>query len=317
MPPPTQRWMRPSAMAKVRIVSARSRSPFGQTVPSAPIDAPRPTGSRAAMWSIAAIFGAPVTEPPGKSRRQQLGQADPSRRSPSTRRRYGRRPRSRAGHELGPADDPGLAHAREVVALEVDDHHVLGGVLVRSGELERLAERARALDRLRPDPRPAPREEELGRGRNHRPALAGERSRLERPQRGQRRGQAGRIAAEGRGEMLDQVHLVDVSGRNRLPHRLDGGHVGRLVPRPLPVADVVRACPRQRLVRGSHVHRRKRQRARLRRARDLRPAETPTRARSRGRGRPRARPRRLRRTPRRAARVRPPRWSAERSRNER
>src|SRR6476661_2497697 len=33
MPPPTQRWMRPSATAKVRIVSASSRSPFGQTVP--------------------------------------------------------------------------------------------------------------------------------------------------------------------------------------------------------------------------------------------------------------------------------------------
>ncbi len=29
MPPPTQRWMRPSATAKVRIVRASSRSPFG------------------------------------------------------------------------------------------------------------------------------------------------------------------------------------------------------------------------------------------------------------------------------------------------
>ena len=28
MPPPTQRWMRPSATAKVLIVSARSKSPF-------------------------------------------------------------------------------------------------------------------------------------------------------------------------------------------------------------------------------------------------------------------------------------------------
>src|SRR5262249_43201765 len=49
MPPPTQRWIVPSAIAKVRIVSARSRSPFGRSVPSAPIDAPRPTGSSAAM----------------------------------------------------------------------------------------------------------------------------------------------------------------------------------------------------------------------------------------------------------------------------
>ena len=29
MPPPTQRWIRPSAIANVRIVSARSKSPFG------------------------------------------------------------------------------------------------------------------------------------------------------------------------------------------------------------------------------------------------------------------------------------------------
>src|SRR5262245_62534771 len=33
IPPPTQRWIRPSATAKVRIVSARSRSPFGYTRP--------------------------------------------------------------------------------------------------------------------------------------------------------------------------------------------------------------------------------------------------------------------------------------------
>src|SRR5205823_924319 len=33
IPPPTHRWMRPSATAKVRIVSASSRSPFGQIVP--------------------------------------------------------------------------------------------------------------------------------------------------------------------------------------------------------------------------------------------------------------------------------------------
>ena len=35
------------------------------------------------------------------------------------------------GEQLGPVDAAGLAHAREIVALEVDDHHVLGGVLRR------------------------------------------------------------------------------------------------------------------------------------------------------------------------------------------
>src|SRR5207253_432943 len=36
IPPPTQTWMRPSTTAKVRIVSASSKSPFGWIVPSAP-----------------------------------------------------------------------------------------------------------------------------------------------------------------------------------------------------------------------------------------------------------------------------------------
>src|SRR5688572_21120234 len=36
IPPPTQRWIRPSATANVRIVSASSRSPLPRTTPSAP-----------------------------------------------------------------------------------------------------------------------------------------------------------------------------------------------------------------------------------------------------------------------------------------
>ena len=42
-------------------------------------------------------------------------------------------------HQLRPAHRPGLADAGEVVALEVDDHHVLGGVLF---PFDVLAERA-------------------------------------------------------------------------------------------------------------------------------------------------------------------------------
>ncbi len=66
----------PSATANVRIVSASSRSPVPWTRPSAPIEAPRPTGSSAAIRSTAAIFGAPVTEPPGKTAVEHLRQAD-------------------------------------------------------------------------------------------------------------------------------------------------------------------------------------------------------------------------------------------------
>ena len=84
MPPPTHRWIRPSATAKVRIVRASSRSPFGHTLPRAPIEAPRPTGSSAAMWSRAEIFGAPVTEPPGKVASRNPASPTPGRRRPST-----------------------------------------------------------------------------------------------------------------------------------------------------------------------------------------------------------------------------------------
>ena len=38
-----------AAGGKVRMVKVNSKSPFGQTVPSAPIEAPRPTGSSALM----------------------------------------------------------------------------------------------------------------------------------------------------------------------------------------------------------------------------------------------------------------------------
>ena len=150
MPPPTQRWMRPSATANVRIVSASSRSPLPRTVPSAPIDAPRPTGSSRAISSSAAIFGAPVTEPPGKVA------ASSSARPTSVAQRAldggdeVRDARELAlGHQLRPAHRARLADAREVVPLEVDDHHVLGLVLLA---LDVLAERTRALDRHRPDP---------------------------------------------------------------------------------------------------------------------------------------------------------------------
>ena len=84
MPPPTQRWMRPAATANVRIVSASSRSPLPRTVPRAPIEAPRPTGSSSAIRSSAAIFGAPVTEPPGNVAASSSASPTSSRSVPST-----------------------------------------------------------------------------------------------------------------------------------------------------------------------------------------------------------------------------------------
>ena len=140
IPPPTHRWMRPAASAKVRIVSARSKSPFGWIVPSAPIEAPRPTGSSAAIRSTAAIFGAPVIEPPGKVARRISGRVTPSRRVPSTVETRWATPASCASAiNSGQRTEPGLAHAREVVSLEVDDHRVLGRVLLGSVQVGGVA----------------------------------------------------------------------------------------------------------------------------------------------------------------------------------
>src|SRR5262249_1602758 len=84
IPPPTQRWTRASATASVLIVSASSKSPSGRSTPSAPMEAPRPTGSSEPIRSTAEIFGAPVTDPPGKVAARISARPVPSTRRPST-----------------------------------------------------------------------------------------------------------------------------------------------------------------------------------------------------------------------------------------
>ena len=192
------------------------------------------------MWSTAAIFGAPVTEPPGKRRLEQLGEADVlAQRSLDGRDEVLDARELALGHQLGPADAAGLAHAREVVALEVDDHHVLGAILRRRRPGPSLAERPRALDRHRPDAAPAAREEELRRSRDDRPAVADERPRMQRPQRRKRRGERRGIALERRREVLDEVDLVDVAARDRR------AHVARPRPRTPPATRSASTRPRR------------------------------------------------------------------------
>ena len=189
------------------------------------------------MWSSAEIFGAPVIEPPGKTAASSSAKPTPSRSSPRRGRR-GARPRRAAARRAARASAPTrLADARQVVPLEVDDHHVLGCVLLGGCEVAARAERPRALDRLRPDPPAAAGKEQLRRGGDDRPAVPDERPRRERPQRRQRLRQPTRIARERRGEMLDEVDLVDVAGGDRRPHRLDRRAVLLLRPGPLPRAD--------------------------------------------------------------------------------
>ena len=92
------------------------------------------------MICIARTFGAPETVPAGKQARSRSNGVTPSRSSPATsetrcvtcEKRSGSRKRSTR-------TVPGLADAREVVAAEVDEHHVLGAVLLRARAALRVA----------------------------------------------------------------------------------------------------------------------------------------------------------------------------------
>ncbi len=135
-------------------------------------------------------------------------------------------------HQLRPAHRARHADAREIVALEVDDHHVLGGVLV---VVDVLAERTRALDRLRPEPVAAPRQEELRASPRRSPSrrrraccvCSGPSASRERA----------RVARERRRQVLHEVHLVDVAALDRCAHLLDRRGVVVVAPGARPLAD--------------------------------------------------------------------------------
>ena len=206
-------------------------------------------------------------------RAQDLGEADAGPQPAFDGRDEMRHARELAlRHQLGPADRPDLAHAREIVALQVDDHHVLGGVL---RVVDVLADRARALDRHRPEPLAAAREEELRRGGDDRPAVAEQRPRVQRRERRERSREPRRVALEARGEVLDEVDLVDVATRDRGAHLVDRGAVVVGRPRLLPLPDPERSSSDRLLtfVRGPDAGRHDGQRAGLRRRRPRLPAE--------------------------------------------
>ena len=91
---------------------------------------------------MAAIFGAPVTEPGGKLARA-VGVAGAGARSAATSETSARRRGAPDPASCGTRTDP-AAHAAEVVADEVDDHHVLGAVLA---DVRELSARAAAASR--------------------------------------------------------------------------------------------------------------------------------------------------------------------------
>ena len=90
---------------------------------------------------------------------------------------------------------------------------------------------------------------------------------MERPQRREPLGQAGRIATKRRREMLDEVHLVHVATRDRLAHGVDGCRVLCGRPRLLPDPIEKSAAFRNNLQLRPDADCSWRQRARLRRRR--------------------------------------------------
>ena len=139
----------------------------------------------------------------------------------------------------GTATLPVTQHAAEVVALEIDDHHVLGALLrVREQRCaqRRVAHRVgvarpRALDRLGVDAA-APRPRRKRSGEPHRIVnvaaveVGAERHALRRAQARVDARRVGIVAADA--EALRQVHLVDVAGGDVVERALDrlAMHIG-------------------------------------------------------------------------------------------
>ena len=113
--------------------------------------APRARASRSCRIVIAESFGAPVMLPAGKVASSRSPTVVPGAEPCPTRcsRADARRGTTPTSSSASTPTVPGLAHAREVVAHEVDDHDVLGALL-----LARRAARPRARRR---SPASAPR----------------------------------------------------------------------------------------------------------------------------------------------------------------
>ncbi len=235
--PPTCRYARPRVITAVRMTTARSHEPSGA-------EPAERAGVRAAAHRLELL---------DQLHRAHL-RALPSSSRARTRRRRGRgrrcRERSRPGtvetswctvgcDSTGRAtarDRPGHAHAAEVVAGEVDDHHVLGAVLrlrrevgrerrVATGSsprgrvplIGRVSQRPSALTRRNVSgvaPRAASRRHRDTGGRAP----------------GQQRAAARRDPARRPGslEPLRVVDLVDVAARDVVEHALDAGAVVRV-----------------------------------------------------------------------------------------
>ena len=254
------------------------------------------------MISSARILGAPVTEPGGNVARTRSAADVPGRRRALDRRHQMVHAGMRLEREQLPRGHRAVArHAAEVVAREVDDHHVLGHVLRAGAQRERQAAvlgrirvaRARALDRTRLDAVATAAQEALRRRRDHvRPAEPHERRERRRARRAQAAVERERIAVPVRRQPLGEVDLehvarADVVDRARAPRARS--RVAAVSSRHAPTGScAVPLATRRAAPRSDGPHRRRR--APAPRAARGRTRATPRSARApaaAGRGRPR------------------------------
>ncbi len=158
MPPPTHRWIRPAATAKVRIVSARSRSPFERIRPErAHRGAPADRLERGDVVDGGDLRSA-GDRAAGEGRGEQLGERRVLAQRPLHRRDEMRRPppARRAAISSGQRTLPG-SQTRERSLRSRSTIITFSAASFGRDQLGRAADRARPLDRGRPGAAPAPR----------------------------------------------------------------------------------------------------------------------------------------------------------------
>jgi hypothetical protein len=132
--------------------------------------------------------------------------------------------------QLGHVDRAVLAHAPEVVAHEVDDHHVLGPVLDRPGEPQPalVVTRGSSLDRLAQHLAAPAAQEELGRDAADGPPGAGGECGVRGAELARHAcEEVGRVPLEAGVEAQAQVCLEDLPGRDPFATRRHGGELPR------------------------------------------------------------------------------------------
>ena len=275
-PPPTQRWIEPSAIANVRIVSASSKSPFPWTVRARPCCA---AADRLELrdeidgGDLGRTRHRPAREGRLEDVREPGVRPEPSLDGGDHVLDPGELARR---HELGPPNGAG-AHTRERSLRSRSTIITCSAASFSTRVAPRLAERPRPLDRHRPDPVAASGEEELGRSGDDGPAVGDERIAMQRPKRRESRGERPRIAGEGRPQVLYEIDLIHVAPRDGVAHVLDclailGGRPG-LLPR-ADLEALVRLSD-EGVVVAHHARGERERRARLRRRRGCASAERP------------------------------------------